>query len=119
MNGFSPGSSCRVATKGKGGHNTRGLPQYGPVSKEAGGSQVQNRKGGNSAHSPMQTGDGLPEAAADTLSFHDFNTLKSSWRGCQEQDCICLPCSLSLKMPAYGLCWLFVKEGAGCWFVKF
>lgn len=35
----------------------------------------------------------LPEEAADTISFHNFNILKSSWRGYREQDCICLPCS--------------------------
>jgi len=83
------------------------LAVHGPMSKEAGGSQVLNRKGGGSAHNPMQTGDWLLQEAADTISFHDFNTLKSSWRGYQVQDCIYLPCSLSLEMSPYSLCWLF------------
>ena len=111
-NGFCPGSSCHLATEGKGGHSTHG-PPHGPASNEAGGSQVQNRKGGGSAHSPMQTGDRQPEEAADTLSLHDFNILKSSWRGYQEQDCICLPCSLSLKMSALQPLLAFCKGSGG------
>lgn len=88
-------------------------PAHGPVSEEADGSQVVDRKEGGCAHSPMQAGDWLPGEAAGTIGIHDYNVLKGSWRGYQEQDCICLPCSLSLKISAYSLCWLSVGEGAG------